>query len=332
MRKLLLTSAAALMIAACGLPFGLGKPSTSQLENGAADNMAKAKSFEAQGTFSESGTNYKFDTRYVAPSTEDIQVTQGNISYELLQMDGKVYFKGSDYLASILGSDPNAQQLVKGVGTRWYTTKNATPIDLSAITDANKVKANFLNTIATKRTDDVIFSGLDTAELTLVDGIVNITEDSPYRLVRLRSIKGQSLNGVTGFDMTFSNYGKDFGIQAPTDVFDFDDPTTWPPLYKVDSVAQKAIPGTTSCDDPCVLSAVIENVGGLKGASAPSTITFTLSNASDNSSLGTCQVKIQPDKPHAQQFTVSCSIQSATWTNFTGNYNYGANAHNPAYD
>ena len=35
MRKLLLTSATALVIGACGLPFGLGHASTSQLENGA---------------------------------------------------------------------------------------------------------------------------------------------------------------------------------------------------------------------------------------------------------------------------------------------------------
>lgn len=332
MRKLLLTSATALMIAACGLPFGLGKPSTSQLENGAADNLAKAKSFEAQGTFSESGTDYKFDTKYAAPNTEDVQVIQGNLSYELLQMNGTVYFKGSDYLATVLGSDPNAQQILKGVGTRWFTSKSATPIDLSDITNANKVKANFLNTIATKRADDVITNGQDTAELTLVDGIVDITENTPYRLVRLRSLKGQTLNGVTGFDMTFSNYDKDFGIQAPTDVFDFDDPTTWPPLYKVDSVAQKTIAGTTSCDDPCTLTATVENVGGVKGASAPSTVTFTLSSAADKSTLGTCKVTIQPDKPHAQQFTVSCSIQSAAWTNFNGDYNYGATADNPAYD
>ncbi len=112
MRKLLLTSATALLIAACGLPFGLGKPSTSQLVIGAADSLAKAKSFEAQGTFSESGTNYQFDAKYVAPSTEDLQITQGSLSYELIQISGKVYFKGSDYLASIIGNNPDAKQII----------------------------------------------------------------------------------------------------------------------------------------------------------------------------------------------------------------------------
>ena len=332
MRKLLLTSAAALMIAACGLPFGLGRASTSQLENGAADNLAKAKSFEAKGTFSESGTSYKFDTEYVAPSTEDVKVTQGNLDYEILQLSGKVYVKGSQYLASVIGNSPEDQSIVKVVADRWYTTKDITPIDTSSITDANKVKANFLTTIADKRSDDVNIDGQQTAELTLSDSIVNITENSPYRLVRLRSVKGKTVNGVSDFDMTFSNYDKDFGIQQPTNVFDFDDPTTWPPLYKVDSVSQKTVPGTSSCDDPCVLSAVMENLGGVNGASSPSTVTFSLTSDTDNSSLGTCKVTIQPNHPHGQQFNVSCSIQSSAWTNFSGNYHYAANADNPAYD
>ena len=154
-----MTSAAALVIAACGLPFGLGRASTSQLENGAADNLAKAKSVEAKGTFTQDTTLYKFDTKYVAPATEDVQVTQGSLSYEALQINGKIYFKGSGYLESQITDPTEARQLAKVVGDRWYTSKNAQPVDTSAITDANKVKANFLSTIADKRTDDVVVDG-----------------------------------------------------------------------------------------------------------------------------------------------------------------------------
>ena len=330
MRKLLLTSIAVLVIAACGLPFGLGRASTSQLENGAADSLAKAKSVEAQGTFTEGTTTYQFDTKYVAPSTEDIQITQGTLSYEELQLNGKVYFKGSQYLASKITDPTEAQQLTRVVGDRWYTSKDAQPVDTSAITDANKVKANFLSTIADKRADDVMVDGKQTAELTLSDFILNITEDSPYRLVRLRSANSKVVQDISKVDMKFTNYDKDFSLAAPTNVFDFDDPTTWPPRYQVDAVHQQEVsPG--SCGDPCVLSADVENTGGLNGASAPSIITFVLT-ASDQSSLGSCKATVQPDRPHGQKFSVSCTIQSQAWTNYSGNYTYAATPDNPAYD
>ncbi|TMC09336.1 MAG: hypothetical protein E6J30_04230 [Chloroflexi bacterium] len=330
MRKLLMTSAAALVIAACGLPFGLGRASTSQLENGAADNLAKAKSVEAKGTFTQDTTLYKFDTKYVAPATEDVQVTQGSLSYEALQINGKIYFKGSGYLESQITDPTEARQLAKVVGDRWYTSKNAQPVDTSAITDANKVKANFLSTIADKRTDDVVVDGQKTAELTLSDFILNITEDSPYRLVRLRSANSKTVQGISKVDMKFTSYGKDFALAAPNNVFDFDDPTTWPPRYQVDAVHQQEA-SAGSCGDPCVLSADVENTGGLNGAAAPSTVTFVLT-ASDQSSLGSCKATIQPDRPHGQKFTVSCSIQTSAWTNYAGDYKYGATADNPAYD
>jgi len=331
MRKLLLTSAAALLIGACGLPFGLGRPSTAQLENGAADSLAKATSFEAKGVVTESSTDYTFDTKYVKPSTEDVLVTQGALSYEVMQIGGKVYFKGNAFLSSMLKS-ADAQQILKAVGDRWFTTSTAQPVDTSAITDAGKVKANFLTTIADKRTDDVVVDGQQTAELTLSDIILNITESSPYRLVRLRSVSGQSINGVSNLDMKFTNYNQDFGLVQPTNVFDLDDPTTWPPLYQLDSVTQVVIPGTTSCNDPCVLNATVENAGGVNGASASSTVTFVLTSDADNSTLGSCKVTIQPDRPHAQKFTASCSIQSSAWSNFSGNYHYNATVDNPAYD
>ena len=331
MRKLLMTSATALVICACGLPFGLGRASTSQLENGAADNLAKAKSVEAKGTFTQGTTDYQFDTKYVAPTTEDVQVTQGTVSYEVLQMNGKVYLKGSQFLASQISDPTEAQQLAKVVGDRWYTSNNAQPVDTSAITDANKVKANFLSTIADKRNEDVKVDGQNTAELTLGDFILNITEDSPYRLVRLRSANAKTVQGISKVDMKFTNYDQNFSLPAPTNVFDFDDPTTWPPRYQVDSVSQVTIAGTTSCNDPCILSASVENTGGVNGAKAPSTITFVLT-ASDQSSLGSCKATIQPDRPHGQKFTVSCTIQSSAWTNYSGNYTYSATPDNPAYD
>jgi hypothetical protein len=100
----------------------------------------------------------------------------------------------------------------------------------------------------------------------------------------------------------------------------------------VDAVhQQESSPGSRSCGDPCVLSADVENTGGLNGGSAPSTVTFDLT-AKDLSSLGSCKATIQPDRPHGQKFTVSCTIRSSAWTNYAGDYTYRASLDNPAYD
>ena len=326
MRKLLVTSAVALLIGACSLPFGIGHPSTSQLENGAADNLANAKSFEVKGTFTDGQTHYTFDTKYVKPSTEDTNISEGSVSYEVMQIGGKVYVKGRDYLTNALTSQ-DAKQIINAVGSRWFTISTAQPVDLSPITDANKVKANFLTTISDKRTDDVSVDGQNTAELTLSDAILNVTESSPYRLVRLRSVSGKTVNGVSDFDMKFSNWDQEFGLQTPTNVFDLDDPTTWPPYYQI--VGQ---PNNSGCADPCAMSATYQNAGGLNGAIAPSTVTFTLTAQDNTTQLGSCKATIQPDRPHGQQFTVSCSIQSSAWTNYAGTYYYSAAVDNPTYD
>lgn len=327
MRKVVLISATALAVAACGLPFGLGHPSAAQLESGAADNLAKAKSYEAKATFLDGPKAYSVDIEYAAPSTVHIGGTQGDNALEMLSYNGKAYYKGQLFLDTVL-VDPNAQKVLKGAHDRWVTSSQVPAIDTSEITDPSKARL-LLSGVASGRQDDVTYNGQNTAELTLPAVIVNITEDSPYRLVRLRSIADQSLGGVSHLDVAFSNYNKDFGIQAPSDVFDFDDPTTWPPLYHVDAFTTE--PNPMTCNDPCVLTADMENTGGLNGASAPSTVTFVLT-ASDQSSLGTCKVTIQPDRPHGQKFTVSCSIQSPAWTNYAGNYTYTATADNPAYD
>lgn len=329
MRKLLLTSAAALLIGACGLPFGIGHPSTSDLEKGAADSLASAKSFETKATYQDGGKAYDLDIEYARP-TIHIAGKQGDNEFEMLSFQNKTYYKGRAFLTSLL-VDPNAVMELKGSDDRWVTGTQLTPVDSSAITDPGKTRL-LLSGPAANRQDDVSFDGQNTAELTLPAAIVNITESTPYRLLRLRSIPGQSQEGVSNVDAAFSNYNQSFTIAAPTNAFDLDDPSTWPPLYRADSVHQETIPNTNSCNDPCVLGATMENIGGVNGASSPSTVTFSLTSDADNSSLGSCKVTIQPDRPHGQQFSVSCSIQSAAWTNFSGNYHYRADVDNPAYD
>jgi len=316
-----------MLAAACGLPFGLGQATTAQLLNGAADNIANAKSFEMKGNFTESSNNYTMDIEYqsTGPSVH-MDITQGAVHVELLQVNGKVYYKGSDAASSYTGSDAFGKAQAKVIGDNWFTTKDATPIDLSDITNANKVKTNFLTGATYDRKDSVQVDGKDTAELTDADSIVNITESQPYQLVRIRTKAGKDVNGMTDGDLTLTNYNKDFGLSTPTTSYDLDDPSTFPAYYAVLSV------NVNQCDDPCRISAVITNKGGTKSGSAPSVLKFTLTSKADNSSLGSCTINITPDFSHGASSTKGCSISSSQWTAFSGTYLYDASIDNPAYD
>jgi hypothetical protein len=325
-----LLMAAGLVAAGCGLPFG-GKslPSTSDLVNGAADGFAKAKGLEINGTFVQNSFNYTIDMQISPPSDAHLTMTQNSLQIESEQVSGKVFYRGRDFVASVLGTSAANQQIAKAVGDRWFTSKSAAPIDLSGLSDPTKVKANFLSTVSVKRKDNVSSSGVNTAELTGDDYILNITEATPYRLVFLRTAPGKTVQEMTQANLTFSNYDKDFAIVAPTNVFDVDDHSTWPPMYVYSSI------NNSKCDDPCILSADFQNSGGMTGASAPSTATFSLTNKADGSDLGSCKGTIQPDVANGSKVTVSCSITSSAWTAFRvvgGTYIYKVVADNPAYD
>jgi len=97
-------------------------------------------------------------------------------------------------------------------------------------------------------------------------------------------------------------FDRQFGIGAPTDVIDFSNLSTLPPLYSVISV------DTSACGKPCVVSAVIQNLGGRQGAVGPSTITFTLTAAVSGSLLGSCRTQVHPDIGYSAAITVACAI------------------------
>jgi hypothetical protein len=327
MRLVVVIAAAGLLAAGCNLPFlGPNLPSTSTLINGAGDSFAKATALEVTGNFTEGSDKYTMDIQFTPPTDAHITMTQNSLSLEALQLNGKVYYRGKDFFASVAGTDKTSQEIARAIGDRWFTYKSATPVDMSSFTDASKVKANFLNTLSVKRADNVSVNGTNTAELTADDYILNINEASPYQLVELRTVTGKTVQQLTDAKLGFSNYNKKFTFTTPTNVFDVDDSSTWPPRYQFVSISN------AGCSDPCILSAVFQNGGGTTGASAPSTILFELLNAGDNSQLGTCKVTIQPDVANGAKVTESCSISSQAWTNFQGNYIYQATADNPAYD
>ena len=325
--RLLVVVSAGLLAAGCGLPFGGPTlPTTAELINGAADGFGKATGLEVQGSFTQGTDNYTIDMQITPPSNAHITMTQNSLQIEANQVNGKVYYRGKAFVASVLGTSSSGQQIAKAVGGRWFTSRGATPIDVSGFTDASKVKANFLNTLTVKRKDNVTVNGVNTAELTADDYVLNISEASPHRLVYLTTVAGKSVQQLTNAKLGFSNYNKDFALQTPTNVFDVDDKTTWPPEYFRVSISN------SKCSDPCILSAVFQNDGGLTGATAPSTVTFTLTNKADNSLIGSCKVTIQPDVANGQKVTESCSISNAAWTNFSGTYVYNAVVDNPSYD
>ena len=65
---------------------------------------------------------------------------------------------------------------------------------------------------------------------------------------------------------------------------------------------------TSGCASPCVVSALVKNLGGKREARAPSTITFTMNDAASKRTVGSCQVQVQPDVGYNATTTVSCTI------------------------
>jgi hypothetical protein len=330
MHKVLIAAVVCFAAAACGLPFGIGQASTAQLLNGAADSLGKASGFEVNGKFTSGSDNYQIDIQYQSSGSAHATVTVGTTKVEFIQSNGKLYYHGKDAASGFVGSDAFGQAEPIAVGDKWFTTSKATPIDMSGFTDASKVKANFLNTVSLSRKDDVTVNGANTAELSDSDSIINITESSPYQLVRLRTQPGKTSSSVSDLDLAFSNYNKDFNISVPAGALNLDDPSTFPPFYQVAAINLSRCNG-----DPCNVSATVQNSAGAKGASAPSTVTFTATNDADSSVLGTCKATVSPDVANGAKATVGCSITGGAWTAFVqngGSFHVKAEPDNPAYD
>jgi hypothetical protein len=201
---------------------------------------------------------------------------------------------------------------------------------MSGFTDASKVKANFLNTLSLSRKDDVTINGVNTAELSDSESIINVTESSPYQLVRLRTQPGKTSASASDMDLAFGSYNKNFNISVPSDALNLDDATTFPPFYQVTAINLSRCNG-----DPCNVAATVQNSAGTKGASAPSTVTFTATNDADSSTLGTCKATISPDIANGAKANVGCAITGGAWTAFVqngGSFHVKAEPDNPAYD
>jgi hypothetical protein len=294
-------------LSACDLPFGLGQPTTRALESGSASSLTAAKSLEIKGSYTESGgTTWTIDLQLARPATEHVVVSAADTKLEAIILGPAAYFRGNQFLSQHMGSDPLSRNLVAVAGNAWWKGAPGRVPSLPDFSDGSSFRATFLGTAVTQRTDHAPVDGVDAVELSGPRADVFIAAQPPYQLLRVHLKKGAVIDGLTEADLKFNNFNQDFGIAAPSDVIDFSNLSTLPPIYTVVSV------DTSGCASPCVVSAQVKNLGGTQGARAPSTITFTMKSAASRSAIGSCQAQVTPDVGYNATAAVSCTIGNLT--------------------
>ncbi len=292
--------AALVMLAACDLPFGLGLPTIRALNAGAAESLDAAKSLRITGSYTESHNLWTINLELVRPRTEHVLLSTPNL--EAIITDHGSYFRGQQFLASHMGSDPYSQSLVKAAGDAWWTGLPAQAPVLADFTQGSGLSSTFLGTAVTSRADHVRVGNVPAIELSGPRADVYLAETPPYRVLRVHMRTGVVVDGISDADLLYTDFGRGFGIVAPAGALDFADLSTLPPVYTVVSV------DTSGCTSPCVVAASIKNLGGKNAAKSPSTVAFTIADPQTNNVLGTCSVAVQPDVGHSATTTVSCTI------------------------
>lgn len=318
-----LLAAAALALSACDLPFGIGTPTTRALEGGVEASLDASPSFEITGFYTQvqpsppppevsgarvtppqAGARWSMDMQLRRrPAAQHVLLSTSGVKLEAIVLYPAAFFRGQDFLAQFLGGDPQSRDLVKAAGNAWWRGPSGLVPSLPDITGGTAFRTAFLGSAVRSRTDHVTVDGIDTVELSGPRADVYVDISPPNELVRLVIHPRVKIDGIGESDLHFSNFGKDFGISAPTSgVIDFSNLSTLPPIYTVVSV------DTSRCTSPCVVSAVLKNLGGPTGAQAPSTVTFTLTDSATGATAGSCQATVTPDVGYNATTTVSCTI------------------------
>ena len=298
--------ALAVTLAACD-PFGL--PSTRALENGAAGMLTSAQSFELQGTYKAAGDIWTIDlqvTRH-APDADDTHILADDSRDKVEAIvigGGRTYYRGQQFLAQHL-TDPQSQGLVRAAGNAWWAGVAVSLPRLPDLTGGAAFRAAFLGPAVDRRTDHQTVGGVDAVELSGARADVYISSTPPHDLLRVRLKGSVVVDGISDADLVFSHVNADFHIAPPRNVIDFSNASTLPPIYTVESV------DTSRCAATCLVTATVRNLGGASGASAPSTVTFTMTDPISKQALGSCKATIQPDVGYNNQTTVSCTIGHA---------------------
>ena len=300
--KLILCFALVAVLAACD-PFGL--PSTRALETGAASMLSAAQSYEMKGSYTAAGTRRTVDLQYSRPNSWHMTVASPAEQVEAIIIGGDAYFRGQAFLAKHLGSDPLSQSIARVAGNAWWKDDAGLVPTFPDLTSEGAFRTNFLGPAVDKRTDHQQVDGVDAVELSGRRADVYVDSTPPYRLLRIHLKDGVVVDGVADADLRFSNIDHDFGITAPTDVINFSNLSTLPPIYRVTSI------DTSACGSPCVVSAKLKNLGGTVGAKGHSTVTFTMSDPVSKQAVGTCTATVDSDVSYNSSTTVSCTIKAA---------------------
>jgi len=306
MKPLRVLAAAVLLtgaLAACDLPFGLGLPSTRALEAGARASLASSR-LEITGSYTDTGQTVSIDVQLQRPDREHMVVTGKAVQLEAIVLGDQAYFRGQAFLAAHMSNDPLSQNLVKAAGDAWWKGAAGLVPALPELTQADAFQRTFLGSAVSDRTDHVNVDGVDAVDLSGARGDVYIGITTPYPLLGLRFAGRTSIDGLTDATLAYGSYGKDFGITAPSDVIDFSNLSTLPPIYQVVSI------DTSRCNNPCLVSALLKNLGGLSGAKAHATITFTMTATATGAVIGSCQAQVVSDVGYNSTTSVSCTISN----------------------
>ena len=301
----LIGAVAVVALTACDLPFGLGLPTTRSLQSSAADVLDTVDSFEITGLYTEGTNQWSIDLQVGRPKSQHVTVTTSTLKLEAIIIGNDAYYRGQEYLSAHMGSDVVSRSFVKAAGNGWWKSSAGHVPPLTDLTDGNAFRSTFLGQAATQRTDHVSVGGVDAIELSGPRADVFIGTEAPYRVLRVRLKHGAVIDGIRDADLRFSNYNRDFAISAPRNVIDFSNLTTLPPIYTVVSV------DTSACASPCIVSALLKNLGGMTGARAPSVITFAMTDTASRQTVGSCQAPVMPDVAYNATTTVKCTIDTS---------------------
>jgi hypothetical protein len=295
-------AASLIALSACDVPIGLGTPTTRALENGATDTLSTAASFEIKGSYTEAGDVWSIDLQIARPDHEHLVVNGAKLKVEAIVVGKDAYFRGQAFLSQHMGSDALSRNLVKAAGNAWWKGSANDLPQMPDLIDATTFRTTFLGSAVTQRTDHVSVDGIDAVDMSGPRADVFIASAPPYQLLRVQLKKGVTVDGLGEADLRFDNFNHDFGIVVPTDVIDFSNLSTLPPIYTVVSV------DTSKCASTCVVSALVKNLGGRNGAKAPSTITFNMNAVASGILMGSCAAQVVPDVGYNATAKVSCTI------------------------
>jgi hypothetical protein len=305
-RPIAVAVAAVGLLMGCTPPFGLGQPASRALERGVEESLSSSKSFEMKGSYSEGGVQWDIDLQIAPPQQLHVLLNGRNEPLEGIVLGDQAYYRGQQFLAHHLGADALSQNLARAAGSSWWRGTVGYVPRLTDLTTGAAFRAAFLGSAASRRTDHVSVDGVDAVELSGQRADVYIASAPPYRLLRLHMTKGVVIDGVAEGDLHYGNYDKDFGIAVPGDVIDFSNLSTLPPVYTVVSV------DTSGCTSPCAVTAQLRNLGGMTGAKARSTVTFTMTDAGSGHAIGSCQATVSPDVGYNATTTVGCTIPNVS--------------------